>query len=1096
MNKISLKNIRLLFYTLILLVISSASFAQTTIVGWDFEDGDNIADSGIPANNSKTIIPETTEGRNITGASYVTGANGLAVELTIWDNGTVFETTPKYWVVEFDATGYGNLTLSSKQSSDSKGPADFRAEYSTDGSSWIAITGSDIAITIDDDWTEGVISNIALPSSLDHQSSIYIRWVMTSNLTFEDKTVNNSGKSRIDDIVIQGDLIPTNSDIIPQSDYSYSQLVDYVNYSGSVGGVDFTILGNSRGVFGLTIRDGGITSAPDGFPTTLTSITFSTNGSNSIRAAALFDDTNMLIAEKAVDGIDEFTIDGFNYSAPDGMSRDMELRVTFEDGVLDNEQIVFTVTNAIANPAGTTFNDPDAGGAQSSNTGNDNTIRVYADRLNFVQVPSSTIPVDEDFTIEVEAIDSKKSRDLDYRLDIFKALGSGNLTAPTGIRRFTTSGTALWNDLSYDTQEDGIRFQIDDGGYLGMQTAVLSAKYRFTIFTFTGALGSEDEFQPDSQPGTVTISTISRGGNITPTNESDAFSSGDWPTSGLDGYYEVTISADGYIFDLNSIELDHKSASTGPTGPSDWEVRSSFDNYANPLDGVFSTTTDGEWNLNSLVDFGTTLQGQTSITLRIYAYNGTGTWAIDNLRIYGLALDVQDPSFTLTYPQDDSARVDGFHVYASVDEPVTAYYLVKSNPSSIPTDPDEVIAGTGGVTNGNIVISTADSAYREIITGLNLASGYDVYWVLDDGNRPPSIKSNTQLNVRTSDDLSSVTDPVTQLQSAFIAGTSDSAGEAVDVFAFTINDDPAASGLDKSPTNVSKLWIKNPQPSSDWANIIGGVTLSGQNLGNIPLLNTSINTDSIVIDIDPVNLIIPDKGSEEITMGIYLLSTEIIDGTILQFEIDTGSPGEQFMGATYGSQFPASFVSGPILSNEHTIDIKAKQLTIDSYGPPAVAVNERITLVVNATDENGNIDLDYPGTGEDPNVTIMLGQNINGGTLDTDPTGGLTLSISGGTTSWNNIIYNTNDIITLISTSPTLDSHTTGQIIIGGGPQDLIVNSDFLLSIDLSVNNVVINDGATLSLARGITLGVTGDFTFNGTGALNDLGATTIFNKF
>ncbi|MCK5702335.1 MAG: hypothetical protein KAI29_14325, partial [Cyclobacteriaceae bacterium] len=328
----------------------------------------------------------------------------------------------------------------------------------------------------------------------------------------------------------------------------------------------------------------------------------------------------------------------------------------------------------------------------------------------------------------------------------------------------------------------------------------------------------------------------------------------------------------------------------------------------------------------------------------------------------------------------------------------------------------------------------------------------------------------------------------TQIPSAEIAGIADAAGEAVDVFSFKINDDPTASGLDVSPTNVSKLWIKNPQPTTDWANIIGGVTLSGKTLGNIPILNISIKTDSIVIDIAPKNLIIPDKGSEEITMGVYLQSSGIVDGTNLQFEISETVASQVFKTSVYGSQFTSPFTSSTILSNIHSINVSADRLTIISYSPTVDGTNKSISLEVEATDENGNID-----TNENTPVTIELGQNLNSGTLSTFNTPGLTQQLVSGTISWTNIRYSEVDIITLITSSTTLDNDITGTIIIGN-PLDLIVNSDVTLSSDvLSVRNVIINDGATLTMTSGITVNLTGDFTFNGTGALNDLGATTRF---
>ncbi|MCK5368603.1 MAG: hypothetical protein KAQ62_08615, partial [Cyclobacteriaceae bacterium] len=338
----------------------------------------------------------------------------------------------------------------------------------------------------------------------------------------------------------------------------------------------------SLGVFGMSLQDGGAHFITDTKVTRLTSITISTNGSQTLRAAAIYDGST-LINPTNVNGSTEFTIDLTSNPiiANDGGTSNFELYVTFMQGafIIDNDQLVFTVKGVTADPIGTLFSEPDGGGAQSiqapSGAGNENVIIVSGTALNFVQVPSSPIPVDDAFTIEVEAVDGKGSRDLDYVLFVKKSDGSGILTTPSGNSRNTLSGTALWNDLNYDTEESGapdsgVRFLIDDNSPFGIKTDFLNAKYTFSRFSFSGASGNETEFPPDSQPENVIISNISRGSNITPASKANAFSAKSWPESGLDldSYYEVTITAsDGYNFGLSSIELDHRSTSTGPP---DW----------------------------------------------------------------------------------------------------------------------------------------------------------------------------------------------------------------------------------------------------------------------------------------------------------------------------------------------------------------------------------------------------------------------------------------------------------------------------------------------------------------------------------------------
>ena len=75
-----IRYISLFLITSFLVAFSSGNaFSQVTVVGWDFDDSDNIADSGVPANSSKTT---TSEGR--TNYTYPSGASGQSISLTAW----------------------------------------------------------------------------------------------------------------------------------------------------------------------------------------------------------------------------------------------------------------------------------------------------------------------------------------------------------------------------------------------------------------------------------------------------------------------------------------------------------------------------------------------------------------------------------------------------------------------------------------------------------------------------------------------------------------------------------------------------------------------------------------------------------------------------------------------------------------------------------------------------------------------------------------------------------------------------------------------------------------------------------------------------
>jgi hypothetical protein len=137
--------------------------------------------------------------------------------------------------------------------------------------------------------------------------------------------------------------------------------------------------------------------------------------------------------------------------------------------------------------------------------------------------------------------------------------------------------------------------------------------------------------------------------------------------------------------------------------------------------------------------------------------------------------------------------------------------------------------------------------------------------------------------------------------------------------------------------------------------------------------------------------------------------------------------------------------------------------------------------------------LDIDRTGIPDTVTIKLGASLSSGQLSFwQPPPDSTQQLINGTISWDNIRYDTDDIITLIACSPTLLDDTTGQIVIGGGPSDLIVTTDFTLTSNLTVNNVDIQSTGNLTINAGVTLFVRDNFNVDGT--LNGQSGTVDFN--
>ncbi len=173
---------------------------QDTIVGWTFPTGnlaDTIANVGIVGNTGvRTIMHEGGTG----STQLVTGDGTYAEQVTNWDNGD----STKFWSIKFKAEGYHDLVLYSKQKSDATdfGPKDWKVQYKWGAIPWTNITGGTITCT--NDWTGGVVTALPIPIATPAGTSIYIRWIMTSNTSTNGVDVTTAGKSAIDNIIILG----------------------------------------------------------------------------------------------------------------------------------------------------------------------------------------------------------------------------------------------------------------------------------------------------------------------------------------------------------------------------------------------------------------------------------------------------------------------------------------------------------------------------------------------------------------------------------------------------------------------------------------------------------------------------------------------------------------------------------------------------------------------------------------------------------------------------------------------------------------------------------------------------------------------------
>ncbi|MDN3491767.1 choice-of-anchor D domain-containing protein [Winogradskyella bathintestinalis] len=264
------------------------------------------------------------------------------------------------------------------------------------------------------------------------------------------------------------------SDIIVNGTFTYNSNIDYTAYQVAT----ITNTAQSIDVFKLDIRDGGASNDADSEATELTAITFDVTNLANIRTAALFDG-NLLIDNNPTFGAGTISFSGFSQTAADGGSASLTLKVTFLTAVTDNDQLQFTISAATANPSGSIFGATNAGGATSSLTGNRNRIEVIADRLNFLQQPSTTSTnATMSPAVQVEATDVNGNRDLDWTGNI-SITSDGTMTGDP-ITVASASSISTFNSITHTAAGTGFTLTASASGLLDD----VSNPFDIILFTF------------------------------------------------------------------------------------------------------------------------------------------------------------------------------------------------------------------------------------------------------------------------------------------------------------------------------------------------------------------------------------------------------------------------------------------------------------------------------------------------------------------------------------------------------------------------------------------------------------------------------------
>lgn len=173
--------------------------SNTTAAAWTFPtSGTTVTPDIYSANNSTKTLTVNGGTGAISSVSGASASPDQAASASGWDGGS----GSKYWQIDVNTTGFTNLKISSKQQSSNTGPKDFKLQYKVGSGSWTDVSGG--TITVANNFTSGVLSSLSLPAACEGQSTLSIRWIMTSNTAVGGGSVASGGTDRIDDIYLTG----------------------------------------------------------------------------------------------------------------------------------------------------------------------------------------------------------------------------------------------------------------------------------------------------------------------------------------------------------------------------------------------------------------------------------------------------------------------------------------------------------------------------------------------------------------------------------------------------------------------------------------------------------------------------------------------------------------------------------------------------------------------------------------------------------------------------------------------------------------------------------------------------------------------------
>ena len=215
-----------------------------TIVGWDFESETAVASTANAANTGATITRESA-----VTFSYSSGnGSSKALSSTSWADAST--TSPKYYAVTVNASGYTDIKVSAAFRPSNTGPKNVHLQYSTDGVSFEEVTEYSASGA---SW--GSIADTALPEACNGVETLYIRFAVLDTVSVNG-TIAGTGTLRIDDLVISGvnssepeETEGPTDDPTPTADYTIAEALALENGTADVSVIGTVTFIDGRNVY-------------------------------------------------------------------------------------------------------------------------------------------------------------------------------------------------------------------------------------------------------------------------------------------------------------------------------------------------------------------------------------------------------------------------------------------------------------------------------------------------------------------------------------------------------------------------------------------------------------------------------------------------------------------------------------------------------------------------------------------------------------------------------------------------------------------------------------------------------------------------------